>query len=161
MKNILYTIILSFLFSSAYAGSVDGKGLICKPTDNTIAVQDSYGFWFDNSKTQGYSIVGHSIEEFELSEYNEIGTDEISWDSTTGEFAEVIFSTLMGIPTVTYELNRKNLNLTLTVEKLVDAEDGQVDSKNFLYACVSVKQEQEIYDFLNEIIRIETMDNQF
>ncbi len=138
-------------------GSVDGKGLICKPTDNPKALQDSYGFWFYNKKTRGYSIVGHSIEEFKLSEYIEEGTDKIYWDSTTVDPISFL-AALFGMPTVKYELNRKNLNLTLTVE---EETDGEVNSESFSYACIPVEQEKEINDFLNEIIEIETKDNQF
>jgi len=93
MKNILYTIILSFLFSSVYAGSVDGKGLICKVDKDNPLDGQTMGIWFTDNTAVKHSITGHSISVSEKFIYYEKGTDIIKWQSDI------------------YELNRKNLNL--------------------------------------------------
>ena len=59
---------------TAMAGSVDGKGVWCDNPGN------EFGYWFENSKAIKHSIKGHMIHiQHLLSDYEEIGTDEISF----------------------------------------------------------------------------------
>jgi len=76
MKTLIATLLVLFLsVPTAMAGSVDGKGVWCDNPGN------EFGFWFENSRAIKHSIKGHTIEVYHhLSDYEEIGTDEISFN---------------------------------------------------------------------------------
>tara|TARA_Y100000590_G_scaffold335803_1_gene382287 strand:- start:153 stop:557 length:405 start_codon:yes stop_codon:yes gene_type:complete len=132
MKNILYTIILSFIFSSAYAGSVDGKGVVCCLVCNDEffgSIFKNY-IWFDHGYAYRYNIDGYSIEERKsIYPYKEISTSLIRWNSFNA----------------TYSLSRKNLELTINAGRSIP--------------CELIEQKQEIFDRLNEVITQEKKKN--
>lgn len=128
MKNILYTIIVSLLFSSAYAGSADGKGVVCDYEFYGAKEDPQYKkyIWFDHGYAYQYKIVGYSIKEIKYP-YKEIDTYSITWiepypDGSSNR----------------YILTREDLKLYIGGDK----PDP----------CELIEQKQEIFDRLNEII---------
>ena len=140
MKNILYTIILSFLFSSAYAGEVDGKGLICFKNKKVNGV---LGFWFDQGKANTSYI--DTIDKIKIltstKDYKVKGVNKLRW---TGKRRNKILDT--EYVDMVFTLNRVNLKLKVF-------ETGFIYSGE--YKCKPVRQEYEIYDALDELIKTE------
>ena len=141
MKNILYTIILSFLFSSAYAGEVDGKGLICF---NNKKVNGVLGFWFDQGKAKtSYIDTIDKIEILTSTKYYEVkGVNKLKW---TGQ-RQIKFLGETDKTIMFFTLNR--VNLKLKVFEVGFTYSGE-------YKCKPVRQEYEIYDALDKLIKIE------
>ena len=130
MKNILYTIILSFLFSSAYAGSVDGKGVVCETSDTRGKAIRKIHIWFDDDYAIKYMISGYKVDEMKQP-YREEGTNYITWGN--------------------YRLYRRTLDLKF---------DPSFSENAYYYSCKIIIQKQEILDYYNKIIEQAKKNNQ-